>query len=185
VTLIDAPRARDLTRAELRALVAGLARQPQAWRHLVHHDPTARTYEQLLRDEHVAVWLICWMDDHDTGFHDHDVSCGALAVAQGAVVEERLALGGPPVRRSMRTGDAIDFAASDIHRVAHGGGGPAITLNAYSPPLWRMGAYETTPTGELQRHSISYAEELRPLELVSLSEPNFRRVAGECIDAVG
>jgi hypothetical protein len=28
-----------------------------------------------------------------------------------------------------------------------------------------MGAYETTPTGELQRHSISYAEELRPLGL--------------------
>jgi hypothetical protein len=26
-----------------------------------------------------------------------------------------------------------------------------------------MGAYDTMPTGELQRHSISYAEELRPL----------------------
>jgi hypothetical protein len=33
----------------------------------------------------------------------------------------------------------------------------------YSPSLWRMGAYEVKPTGELQRHSISYAEELRPL----------------------
>jgi len=30
-----------------------------------------------------------------------------------------------------------------------------------------MGAYETTPTGELQRHSISYAEELRPLSLAA------------------
>jgi hypothetical protein len=30
-----------------------------------------------------------------------------------------------------------------------------------------MGAYETTPAGELQRHSISYAEELRPLELTT------------------
>jgi hypothetical protein len=26
-----------------------------------------------------------------------------------------------------------------------------------------MGAYEIKPTGELQRHSISYAEELRPV----------------------
>jgi len=109
------------------------------------------------------VWLICWMDDHDTGFHDHDVSCGALAVASGVVIEERLALGGPPVRRRLRAGEALDFAASDIHRVAHGGGGPAITINAYSPPLWRMGAYECLPTGDLQRHSISYVEELRPL----------------------
>jgi hypothetical protein len=65
-----------------------------------------------------------------------------------------------------RAGDAVDFAASDIHRVTHGGGGPAITINAYSPPLWRMGAYETTASGALQRHSISYAEELRPLGLV-------------------
>ena len=158
---------RDLTRDELRAVVADLAARPEAWRHLVHHDPTARTYEQLLRDEHVAVWLICWLDDHDTGFHDHDVSSGALAVAQGAIIEERLSLGGPPVQRRVRAGEALDFAASDIHRVAHGGDGPAITINAYSPPLWRMGAYETGPTGELMRHSISYAEELRPLDLVA------------------
>jgi hypothetical protein len=26
-----------------------------------------------------------------------------------------------------------------------------------------MGAYETSPSGELRRHSISYEEELRPL----------------------
>jgi predicted metal-dependent enzyme (double-stranded beta helix superfamily) len=165
--MIAPAHARDLTRSELRALVGTLAARPEDWRHLVHHDPAVRTYEQLLRDEHVAVWLICWMDDHDTGFHDHDVSCGALAVAQGAVVEERLALGGPPIRRRMHAGDAVDFAAADIHRVAHGGGSPAITINAYSPPLWRMGAYETAPGGELRRHSISYAEELRPLDAAS------------------
>lgn len=160
-------RTRDLTRAELRSLVAELAARPERWRHLVHHDPAARTYEQLMRDEHVAVWLICWSEDHDTGFHDHDISYGALAVARGTVIEERLALGGPPARRRVRAGEAIDFAASEIHRVAHGGEGPAITINAYSPPLWRMGAYETAPTGELLRHSISYAEELRALDLAA------------------
>ena len=45
----------------------------------------------------------------------------------------------------------------------HAGAEPAVTLHAYSPPLWRMGAYEIAPTGELRRHSVSYAEELRPL----------------------
>ncbi len=157
---------RDLTRDELRALAARIAATPEHWAHLVHHDPTARTYEQLVRDEHVAVWLICWMDDHDTGFHDHDISCGGLAVACGTVVEELLAIGGPPARRLVRAGEAIDFAASEIHRISHGGSGPAITINAYSPPLWRMGAYEIGPAGELLRHSISYAEELRPLDRV-------------------
>ena len=36
-------------------------------------------------------------------------------------------------------------------------------IHAYSPPLWRMGAYEVRADGELRRHSLSYAEELRPL----------------------
>ena len=47
--------------------------------------------------------------------------------------------------------------------MSHAGTAPAVTLHAYSPPLWRMGAYEILPGGALQRHSLSYAEELRPL----------------------
>ena len=58
--------------------------------------PSQRVYEELLSDEHVTAWLICWMDDHDTGFHDHDVSAGAVAVVGGRVREERLAIGGEP-----------------------------------------------------------------------------------------
>ena len=64
--------------------------------------PDQRHYEELRRDDDVAVWLICWMDDHDTGFHDHDLSGGAVAVVEGAVAEDRLALGGPPVTRVVR-----------------------------------------------------------------------------------
>ena len=30
--------------------------------------PARRVHEQLIRDDHLAVWLICWMHDHDTGF---------------------------------------------------------------------------------------------------------------------
>jgi hypothetical protein len=104
------------------------------------------------------------MDDHDTGFHDHDLSAGAVAVAAGAVREERLVLGGPPATRIASAGEVFTFGPSDIHRVSHAGGEPAVTLHAYSPPLWRMGAYEVLPTGELRRWSLSYAEELRPIE---------------------
>jgi hypothetical protein len=38
-----------------------------------------------------------------------------------------------------------------------------VTIHAYSPPLWRMGAYEVLPDGGLRRHSMSYAEELRAI----------------------
>jgi predicted metal-dependent enzyme (double-stranded beta helix superfamily) len=148
---------------ELERLVHELAADPERWAHLVQHSREQRTYEELLRDDDVAVWLICWMDDHDTGFHDHDLSGGAVAVVAGAVAEDRLALGGPPVTREFVAGQTFHFSAADIHRVRHTGAEPAVTIHAYSPPLWRMGAYEVLPGGELRRHSLSYAEELRPL----------------------
>ena len=44
-------------------------------------------------------------------------------------------------------------------------GGPAVSIHAYSPPLWRMRAYAIEPDGTLRRTSISYAEELRPIEV--------------------
>ena len=158
------PARHDFSQEELRALAARLAADPQQWEHLVEHRPDARTYAELHRDDHLAVWLICWMDDHDTGFHDHDLSQGAVAVVQGAVHEDRLRFDGSRRRRTLRSGETFSFAAADIHRVLHAGEGPAVTLHAYSPPLWRMGAYEVRHDGTLARHSLSYAEELRPLE---------------------
>ena len=153
----------DLTEPDLERLVRDLAAQPERWADLVEHRPDARTYAELHRDERVAVWLICWMDDHDTGYHDHDLSAGAVAVVAGAVREERLVLGGAPAARTVTAGEAFAFSAADIHRVSHAGREPAVTIHAYSPPLWRMGAYEVLSTGELRRWSLSYAEELRPL----------------------
>ena len=154
---------RDLAEPELERLVRELAGRPGDWRHLIEHRADARTYAELHRDEHVAVWLICWMNDHDTGYHDHDLSSGAVAVTRGAVREERLVLGGAPAARTVAAGDAFTFGAADIHRVSHAGSEPAVTLHAYSPPLWRMGAYEVLSSGELRRWSLSYAEELRPI----------------------
>jgi predicted metal-dependent enzyme (double-stranded beta helix superfamily) len=157
------PLGADLDRAELRALARDLRARPDLWSPLVHHEPEQRTYELLLHDERVMAWLICWMDDHDTGFHDHDVSSGAVAVVRGRVREQRLRLAREPVARTYAAGDVFDFAGSDIHRVSHAPGGPAVTIHVYSPPLWRMGAYVVEPDGNLLRQSMSYAEELRPL----------------------
>ncbi len=160
---LDAHHDRDLEPAELVELVEELARRRDLWEDLVTHDSSQRTYHELLRDRHVSAWLICWMDDQDTGFHDHDLSAGAVSVVAGRVVEERLVLGGAPRRRTLGAGESFTVAASDIHRVAHEPGEPAGSLHAYSPPLCRMGAYLVEADGSLRRHSISYAEELRPL----------------------
>jgi hypothetical protein len=155
---------RDLDRRELRELVTRVAADPGAWRGLVRHGLPDRHFEQLWRDDHVDVWVISWMNGNDTGFHDHDVSSGAVAVVEGEIVEERLVLGGPPRRLRHAAGESFDFDASHVHRMLHDGDVPTVSIHAYSPPLWRMGAYGTGPDGALRRHSISYAEELRPVD---------------------
>ena len=149
----------------LEQLVADLMVRPEEWQHLVAHDPGQRRYELLRRDDDVEVWLICWMHDHDTGFHDHDLSSGAVGVVAGAVREDRLALGGGTVSREVEAGATFTFSAADIHRVLHAGDAPAVTIHAYSPPLWRLGQYTVDRDGALHRVSVSYADELRPLEL--------------------
>jgi predicted metal-dependent enzyme (double-stranded beta helix superfamily) len=163
VERVPRPRGRDLSSSELEAFVAELAERPELWIDLVKHDAHQRLYEQLLADDHLSAWLICWMDDHDTGFHDHDVSAGAVAVVSGAVLEERLTLAGPPHGRVLRAGESFHFSAHDIHRVRHAESYPAVTLHVYSPPLLRMGAYEVEEHGVLVRRNVSHTEELRPL----------------------
>jgi predicted metal-dependent enzyme (double-stranded beta helix superfamily) len=162
------PAGRDLSGEELLGVAAEIAARPDLWSHHVHHDPSQRTYEQLLRDEHLDVWLLCWSHDHDTGFHDHDLSAGAVAVVAGAVREERLVLGRPvdaPISRTVAAGSCFEFGAADIHRVLHAAGEPAVTIHAYSPPLVRMGSYAIEPSGQLRRHAVSYETELRQPDL--------------------
>ncbi|MGH2968920.1 MAG: cysteine dioxygenase [Solirubrobacteraceae bacterium] len=130
----------------------------------MHHGTAERHFEQLWRDDHVDVWVIAWASGNDTGFHDHDVSCGAVAVVEGEVIEERLVVGGVPRTLRHRAGDAFDFDASHVHRMRQDSAAPAVSVHAYSPPLWRMGAYTVGGDGTLRRRSISYAEELRPVE---------------------
>jgi predicted metal-dependent enzyme (double-stranded beta helix superfamily) len=154
----------DLDRDALRRVVAELAARPDVWRPLVTLDAARRHFEQLWRDEHLDVWVISWMSGHDTGFHDHDVSQGAVAVVAGAVLEERLVLGGAPVARRHGAGAVFDFDASHVHRMRQDSPGAAISIHAYSPPLWRMGTYAVGADGSLRRSSISYAEELRPVD---------------------
>ena len=154
----------DLDRAALSLLVGDIAADPAQWRSLVRLDADRRQFEQLWRDEHVDIWVISWMSGHDTGFHDHDLSRGAVAVVEGEIVEERLVLGGAARRRRHRAGDVFDFEASHVHRMRQDSDASAVSIHAYSPPLWRMGTYTVGADGTLRRESISYAEELRPVE---------------------
>jgi predicted metal-dependent enzyme (double-stranded beta helix superfamily) len=152
---------RTLDAGELRALALDLAAEPATWRARVEHDTARRTFHPLLQTPHAVAWLICWMDGHDTGFHDHDGCSGAVAVVEGTVREERIRWAQAPLARTFAAGGVFDFGPADIHRVTHAGTGPATTIHAYSPVPHVMGAYVPGPGGVLQRHLVPEGEELR------------------------
>ena len=157
---------RAMDAQELRRYVGELAARPELWQHLAVHDSQGageRHFVSLHRDEHVDVWLLSWNTVDDTGWHDHDVSSGAVAVVEGVVRETWPRLGGEAAGRDLGAGQEICFGPEYIHRMTGWVDG-SISLHAYSPPLWRMGQYSLSEDGVLRRWSVSYADELRPLE---------------------
>jgi hypothetical protein len=158
--------ARTLEQYELRSLVDRLAREPDLWRHHVAFRQDTRHFVSLHRDEYVDVWLICWGPFDDTGWHDHDISCGAVRVAQGSLNESRLRLGGQHAVSLVQSGRSFSFGPEHIHRLS-GVDSSAVSIHAYSPPLWRLGQYSISDAGVMRRLSVSYAEELRPLDPVT------------------
>jgi predicted metal-dependent enzyme (double-stranded beta helix superfamily) len=160
---ISALPTRYLDQRELAELVDNLAGRPDLWRDQVAHAGGRRHYASVHRDEYVDIWLICWSPGNDTGWHDHDISSGAVCVVQGALVESNLRIGGGPVHRVVPAGGSIRFGPDHIHRLSDEAE-QTISLHAYSPPLWRLGQYTIDDGGVMHRVSVCYAEELRPLD---------------------
>jgi predicted metal-dependent enzyme (double-stranded beta helix superfamily) len=162
LTVADLP-SRDLEPAELQDLVSTVASEEATWAHLVAFDAHRRVYACLHRDAHVDIWLLCWTPENDTGWHDHDISAGAVAVVTGALTEYNLHLGGGSVATGVEAGRVFSFSPDHIHRLTGAVPG-SVSVHAYSPPLWRMGQYVVTEDGILRRTSVSYADELRPIQ---------------------
>ena len=154
---------RDLDPDELRALAASIASDPGSWAHLVAFDADERVYASLHRDAHVDVWLLCWTPENDTGWHDHDISAGAVAVVAGELAENHLTVAAGGVETRIGAGRAYSFGPEHIHRL-NGAEPGSVSVHAYSPPLWRMGQYAVSEAGVLRRVSVSYADELRPID---------------------
>ncbi len=132
-----------LTPVELEALVRSVATRPDVWRPLVRHDPRQRVTARLDLGPGVDAWVISWSGpEHDTGFHDHDVSNAAVAVVEGTVVEDVPVVTGS-IGRALEAGEVVSFDATHVHRMRHPGGGaaPAVSIHVYSPPLRSMGSY--------------------------------------------
>jgi quercetin dioxygenase-like cupin family protein len=162
VTLGTLP-GRDLDQAELLSLAGSIAANAADLQEHVAFSDDKRHYVSLHRDTHVDVWLLCWTPQNDTGWHDHDISSGAVAVTAGTLTEHNLAIGTPSIETEIHAGSAFSFGPDHIHRLTGRDPG-SVSVHAYSPPLWRMGQYTLGASGQLRRKSVSYADELRPLD---------------------
>jgi hypothetical protein len=160
---LSLPYDRPLEREELVRLVQHVAARRELWAPHLDLEATERTYASLHRDASVDIWAIFWLPDNDTGWHDHDTSSGAVHVIDGELEEHSLLLSGAERRSAHRSGSAFSFGPSHIHRLTCAVP-RAASIHAYSPPLWRLGQYTVDPEGVLHRVSVSYADELRPLE---------------------
>jgi predicted metal-dependent enzyme (double-stranded beta helix superfamily) len=161
------PSDRPLEESELERLAAALAEERDLWEPHLDRDATERTYVCLHRDAHLDVWAIFWRPENDTGWHDHDVSSGAVHVVEGALEEHALLVAAPERRTEFGPGATFAFGPSHIHRLTCAAP-RAVSIHTYSPPLWRLGQYTVDPGGALHRLSVSYADELRPIDAAML-----------------
>ena len=84
-------------------------------------------------------------------------------MVSGTLLEHNLAVDNDPIETLVEGGQVFSFGPDHIHRLTgavHG----SVSVHAYSPPLWRMGQYSVAADGRLRRQSVSYADELRPVD---------------------
>ncbi len=137
---VPSPPARNLDRSELRSLVDQLAVESERWRELVAFSDEQRVFASLYRDDYVDVWLLCWTRENDTGWHDHDISSGAVRVVQGAISESNPRIGGEPATRILTAGESFSFGPDHIHRLA----GRRIARSRSTPTRRHCGASVST-----------------------------------------
>lgn len=136
-----------LTPDPLGSLLNRIVDHEQWWRPDVRFRQDRRWWKRLVSSDDVDVWLISWLKDQSTEFHDHGASRAAYAVVQGELTETRVRRRGAPVDRTLRAGARVHVSPHGIHAVRNDLHLPAISIHAYSPPLRRMTYYDVGDRG--------------------------------------
>jgi len=132
------PRPAPLPVGLVADIAAGIAKVPDAWRHLVRHDPDGRHPVRLLATSAYEVWVIGWTQGQGVRPHDHGGSSAAVMVTEGELVEVDL-LGH---ERRMVPGNVLRLGPGVVHDVVNRGDVPATSIHVYSPPLSSMTYYD-------------------------------------------
>ena len=158
------PPDHELSPDDLEKIARAVGEAPSLWEDELRTTTAERTYVDVFTNEHLGVWAISWMaDEHDTGYHDHAQSSGAVYVVRGTIGHEHLRLGHRPVGTAVPAGETFRFDPTFIHRMHPEPGVDATcTVHAYSPPLTDTGQYAECEDGLLHRHPSPADEQLKP-----------------------
>ncbi|HKE73906.1 MAG TPA: cysteine dioxygenase family protein [Acidimicrobiales bacterium] len=128
--------------AILADIAAGFAAATPLWQSAVCHDPEDRRPARLIATERYEVWVIGWTTGQNVRPHDHGASAGALAVAEGALVEVLPLLGGGAIELTLAPGRVRELPVGTVHDVVNRAAAPATSIHVYSPPIATMTYYD-------------------------------------------
>ena len=169
--------AEPLPAATLDDIAAGFAAASPLWRAAVCHDPEGRRPARLIATDRYEVWVIGWTTGQRVRLHDHGPSAGAVAVAEGALVEV-LPVGGSAVERPLVPGRTQGVPVGTVHDVVNRGVAPATSIHVYSPPLTTMTYYDPATLAPVGTEAVAPERaRLAPAAAARVLHPSRRRAA--------
>jgi predicted metal-dependent enzyme (double-stranded beta helix superfamily) len=124
-------------------MAEGLALPALRWPGMV--GLTTRRWELLAASDSFEAWVIGWPPGGTIALHDHGDSAGAVAVAQGELVETLVAedFHGTvsTTSRTMAAGMSWSMSRRHVHDVVNHSSSPAVSVHVYAPRLTSMTNY--------------------------------------------
>jgi rhodanese-related sulfurtransferase/mannose-6-phosphate isomerase-like protein (cupin superfamily) len=142
------------------ARIVSLFASSEGWMDRVRLRVEHRWYERLYQGPDHDIWVISWLPGQSTGFHDHGESSGAFVVVTGVLEEHR------PRKQAVvvQPGKPRAFGPDYAHDVRNVSLAPAVSIHAYSPPLFDMNKYELDGDRLIPRQRARERTEMRSRE---------------------
>jgi hypothetical protein len=168
---VDAPNRRQI---ELLPIAEGFAVSAPAIAEL--QGVTERSWVLLAVTDLFEAWAIAWPPGGAIELHDHGRSSGAVAVADGALVETtvRASRDGRAVigTRRVSAGEYRCFGPHYIHDLVNDNARPALSVHVYGPRLTTMSYYDLSDMGRLERLRTESVPPLGPFDATSDHDPS-------------
>lgn len=133
--------ASSVNKDPLTSVVQRIAEHEEWWRPKLEYHAEQRWWTKLVSHRNLEVWLLTWLEDQTTDFHDHGSSGAAFTVVEGHLTESRFRRDGGIVAKTYSPGSVVTVAPRTIHAVSNNRWAPAASIHAYSPPLSTMTVY--------------------------------------------